>query len=311
MNNDPVYIGIDVAKHSLEVAPFYKGPSEVSNTVKGIQSLFRRVKSWDKPVILCCEATGGYEQVLITQAHADGIPIAMVNPRQVRDYARSKGILAKTDKLDARVLSEFGQQNQPRLLEPAAEWLGPLKALVNRRNDLVDTSRKEKSRLDPVPCRETVRSINRHLKWLVNEIDRIEKKLKILIENHCTLKARVDRLMEINSIGQTTAQSLLAGVPELGYLDDKKVTALVGLAPVCDDSGNRKGKRTTQGGRSEVRKALYMAALSAIKSNPIFREFYLKLKEKGKPSKVALTAVMRKQIILANRVLMDPEFKLS
>lgn len=308
MANTYVYIGIDVAKASLELSPFGRGKTSIENNRSSIAAFLRRVQRAQKPVMLCCEATGGYERLLIQMALDKEIPIALLNAKAVRDYAKSKGILAKTDQIDARVIQGFAEQNQPSRLEPTPQWQQELKALVDRRERLLLMENAEANRLDPMPNKLIVQSVRRMQKSLAKEIGAIEKAIEALIQSSAELQHSVKRLKQVKSIGDNTAQTLLAHMPELGKLSDKQVVALAGLAPYNQDSGAFKGARRIQGGRAEVRRVLYMAALVAIRYNPILTAFYNQLKERGKASKVALTAVMRKLIILANRIMSDPDF---
>jgi len=308
MNEPCVYIGIDVAKATLEVSPFDKGKSSIDNTKKALASLLRRASKLNTPIMLCCEATGGYEKLLITMALEAQIPIALLHAKAVRDFAKSKGILAKTDRIDALVIRAFAEQNKPRAIEPSPQWQADLKGLVDRRERLLLMKNAESNRLDPLPSKVLVKSITRIQKQLAKEIQVIETAIEELIQSAPELLESVRRLKQVKSIGNNTAQTLIAHLPELGQLSDKQVVALAGLAPYNQDSGAFRGVRRIQGGRAEVRRVLYMAALVAIRYNPILMTFYNRLKERGKPSKVALTAVMRKLVVLANRIMKDPNF---
>jgi len=308
MLNEYVYIGIDVAKATLELSPFGKGKTSIENTRAGIASLLRRAQKADTPVMLCCEATGGYEKLLIRMALEQDVPIALLNAKAVRDFAKSKGILAKTDRIDALVIKGFAQQNSPRLIESPTQWQEELKALVSRREALILMREAERNRLDPIPEKSVVKSIRRLQKHLDKEVKSIEEAVEELIANHPALKKIMKRLQQVKSIGPKTAQTLIAVLPELGKATDKQIVALAGLAPYTNESGTYRGLRRIQGGRAQARRVLYMAALVAIVHNPILKEFYWRLKERGKPSKVALTAVMRKLVVLANRIMSDPDF---
>ena len=271
-------------------------------------SLLRRIKKVTAPIMLCCEATGGYEKLLISMALEAEVPVALLHAKAVRDFAKSKGILAKTDRIDALVIRSFAEQNQPKAIEPSPQWQADLKGLVDRREKLLLMKNAEGNRLDPLPHKEVVKSITRMQKQLNKEIQVIEASIEQLIQSAPELLESVRRLKQVKSIGDNTAQTLLAHMPELGQLGDKQVVALAGLAPYNQDSGAFRGVRRIQGGRAEVRRVLYMAALVAIRYNPILTSFYNRLKERGKPSKVAITAVMRKLIILANRIMKDPTY---
>ena len=308
MNDQPVYIGIDVAKDSLQPSPFDQQTESIPNTLKQINRLFERVRALDRPVLLCCEATGGYEKKLVSMALAEEIPIALINAKRVRDFARSKGILAKTDRIDAKVICEFARQNKPQPLRAKATWAEPLRDLVQRRKTLVEDRKDEKNRLEHPADRKVVRSIKAHIRFLDRQIAAIEKDLAELINEHPELHRSYERLQLVKGLGANCAQVLLATVPELGSLSSSQVAALVGVAPFNQDSGYMRGKRTIRGGRNQARHVLYMAALTAITHNQQLRPFYQRLRANGKPAKVALTAVMRKLAILANRIIADPDF---
>lgn len=308
MSESYVYIGIDVAKATLEVSPFGKGKTSIYNTRSGISSLFRRIRNAKEPIMLCCEATGGYEKLIIAMALEAKIPIALLHAKAVRDFAKSKGILAKTDRIDALIIRSFAEQNLPRKLDPSPKWQAELKSLIDRREGLILMQNAERNRLDPKPHKAIIQSIARIQKQLAKEIKYIEQALEKLIQSAPELLYSLKRLQQVKSIGTNTSQTLIATMPELGKVGDKQIVALAGLAPYSQDSGAFKGVRRIQGGRSQVRRVLYMAALVAIRHNPILMTFYNRLKERGKPSKVALTAVMRKLIILANRIMKDPDF---
>lgn len=304
------YIGIDISKDSLEISPFDKGAPSVLNQSKDIKRLIARLQKIDNAII-CCEATGGYEKLLVTECLAKEQPIALVNARQVRDFAKSKGILAKTDKIDAAVLGDYGTQNTPEPMKRKPLWLNRLNDLLRRRDDLVKMSKQEKCRLQPTQSKEIGKMIVKHIKILEKMIVEIEKEVDKIMEAENVFKEKFDDFTEVKGIGRQTAVYLVGFVPELGHVTGNQAAALVGLAPFCNDSGKFKGQRSIRGGRSEVRRVLYMSALSAKTHNPILREFYNRLIAAGKPPKLALTAVMRKIVVLANKICADPEFKLT
>jgi len=305
---DVDYIGVDVAKATLEVARFDRGAKSVSNAPAGIRALLQRVERLDRPVVLCCEATGGYEQELVAGALRAGVPVAVLNPKQVRDYARARGILAKTDAIDVEVITCFARHHRPAPVCAPNPEVQALKALLQRRDSLTENIGREGNRLDPAPHPAAARSIRRHVKWLERELARIEQDIEELVDSSPKLRESTQRLQQIQAIGPIAAQTLIAWLPELGQLSDKRIAALAGLAPFNQDSGTMRGRRRIQRGRPTVRKVLYMAALSAIRHNPILREFYHRLRLKGKPAKVAIVALMRKLLTLANRVIGDPNF---
>ncbi len=259
-------------------------------------------------MVVCCEATGGYEALLVRLLMEEGIAVALVNPKRVRDFAKSKGILAKTDKLDAGVLRAFSEQNKPICMEALSAELMELRALLLRREQLVASLNSEKQRLDPKPPQVVMQSIKAHIRVLQRHLDKLEQAIQQLVAIQEDLGERVAGYLRVNSIGMQSALYLTAFMPELGRVSDNQAAALAGLAPFNVDSGMFRGRRTTRGGRPRVRKVLYMAAVCARTHNPILAAFYQRLIEKGKPPKVALTAVMRKLVTLANRIAADPTF---
>ena len=311
MKRETVHVGIDVSKAHLDISPFDTGFRRIKNTSSAISGLVRRVKALPDDVIICCEATGGYERLLCSVLlHAD-IKVACVNPSRVRDFAKSRGILAKTDKIDARVLSAFAESNSPRLLAAVPSWQPKAKALLIRREELMDMRKQEKSRLDPIPLPESATFIKRHIKILDRHIKAVEDRLAQLLKEHSDFHDKFCRLIEVKAIGTISAMSLLAYLPELGSVTDNQAAALAGLAPYNKDSGFQKGHRMVQGGRPRIRRVLYMSAMTGSFHNPVFMEIYQRLIRRGKPAKVALTAIMRKMVVLANRLMADPDFQLS
>ena len=310
MNKNPVYIGIDVAKHSLEIDSLNQSTISIPNSLPAIRKWIKRIQRLPHPFV-CCEATGGYEKLLVGELLNAKIPVAVLNPVQVRDFARSKGILAKTDRIDTNMITQFAQQNHPRAQQPEPAWLVELRALLVRREQLLLMITQEQNRLDPAPSPSMTKMIQSHLRVLKRQVDSIHKQFKVIIQSTPELKQLYLRLLAVKSIGIISALSLIAFVPELGTVSDKQAAALVGVAPYNRDSGKSRGRRTIQQGRARVRKAIYMAALTAIGHNPILRSFYQRLRDAGKPQKVAITAVMRKLIVLANRIASDREFKLA
>lgn len=309
MNEYEIYIGVDVAKETLELNAFDRRTRTIPNTKAGIQRLIKRVEGLQRSVLVCCEATGGYEKALALGLLSAGIPIAVVNAKRVRDFGKSKGLLAKTDPIDAELLADFASVHNPRVLQPAPSWQPELQALLTRREDVLAMIKQEKSRLDPIPRSSVAKLIRRHIRSLEIQARHIEKACRELIESSELLKESVERITKVKGMGELSALALMGFVPELGAVTDKQACALVGVAPYNRDSGTFKGRRHTMGGRSKVRRIIYMAAVSAKSSNPILREFYNGLIARGKPTKVALVAVMRKLVCLANQIITDPEFQ--
>jgi len=308
MNDPQIKIGIDVSKASLELSSFDKGKDSVANTPAGIRSLLRRIQKLPQLPVLCCEATGGYEKLVVNLCHEVEVPIAVVNARQVRDFAKSKGILAKTDLIDANVLSMFAEQNTLRLKTKTEPWRQSLQALLTRREDLKDLITQERNRLETLQDPFVRKQIEANLRMFKKQNQHILKTIEALVSSTETLQKLCSRMMQVKGIGLLVATSLIAFLPEIGQISDKQVAALAGLAPYNQDSGTWKGQRHVSGGRSKVRTALYMPAICAAHNNPVLKEFYDGMILRGKPAKVALTAVMRKMVCLANRIASDPEF---
>ncbi|WFB37055.1 IS110 family transposase [Kiritimatiellota bacterium B12222] len=308
MNGIQIIIGIDVSKASLQISTFDKGKALIPNTAAGIRSLINRTEKLKSSFIFCCEATGGYERLFVDHCHTYDIPVAVLNARQVRDFARSKNILAKTDAIDAEVIRMFAENNDLRLYPKPESWRLSLQALLTRRDELKDMITQERNRLETLQDPLIRKMIKAHLRSLASQDKRLIIELKDLVSSHESLRVFCDRLISVKDIGLLSALSLFAYLPELGQITDNQAAALAGLAPWCQDSGNWKGERHISGGRSKVRRALYMPAINASTSNPILKEYYQKMIRRGKPAKVALTAVMRKMVCLANKVASDPDF---
>ena len=295
-----VFVGIDVAKQSFDVAML---PSEQSASFSYDETGLRQLLDWLKPQGVCflvLEATGGLERRLAGELIDAGHPVAIVNPRQVRDFARGTGKLAKTDRIDALVLARFAQQVQPRITEKAAEKQVELAALVTRRRQLKALAVAESNRRETARTSAARKSVEKHVEWLRQEVARIDAAIAKLIASDETWRGQVERLKSVPGVGPTTSAMLVAELPELGRLNRREISALVGLAPYNHDSGKLRGKRSIWGGRLSVRSVLYMAALTARRCNPTIRAFALRLQQAGKPFKVILTACMRKLLIILN-----------
>jgi transposase len=299
------WIGIDVAKDSLDVAWTTANGTErhsLANTRSGHDSLVKQLPSpADARVVV--EATGGYERALITALIEAGYRVAVVNPRQVRDFAKALGILAKTDRLDAAVLARFGQQVQPRVLEEDPKQRAELVQLVARRRQLIDLRTMESNRLQQSTARAAQKSIRHVLKLLEKEIDQLEAEIARLLGSDDDWRAKIELLSSVPGIAKVTSATLIAEVPELGRLNRQAIAALVGLAPFNDDSGRHRGVRRITGGRSAVRHVLYMAALSARRCNPVIHAFAQRLAAQGKKPKVIIAACMRKLLVILNTML--------
>ncbi len=298
-------LGIDVSKASLDVA--WSGDGEVqrlANDTAGISAVVAKAHQLDVQRITV-EASGGWQLPLVAALLHAGLPVVVVNPRQVREYARATGTLAKTDRIDARVLCAFTLAVQPPLRPLKDQQAEALSALLARRQQLSGMRTAEKNRLTLGATGLVRKNLKAHISWLDRHLRDTDRELKQLIEASPAWQAKEDLLTSAPGIGNTTARVLIGQLPELGQLSHKQIAALAGLAPFNRDSGTLRGQRMIWGGRHEVRTALYMATVSAIRANPPIRDFYQRLKSNGKPSKVALTACMRKLLVTLNAMLRD------
>lgn len=300
------YVGIDVSKGRLDVAIGEQGEFwNVANDEKGIAKLVERMKEV-QPELIVLESTGGLELPVMAELYASQVPVALVNPGRVREFARSIGLLAKTDKLDARLLARFAEAVKPPVTHLPDEQEQHLIALVTRRRQLIEMLVAEQNRLNTV--RHSLRvNLEQHITWLRQALAHLDQEIQQFIHQSPIWKDKGDLLQSVPGVGPVTACTLLAELPELGRLDRKKIAALVGVAPFNDDSGHRRGKRRVKGGRSSVRSVLYMAALSASKFNPVLSLFYKRLIQHGKEKKVALTACMRKLLTFLNAIIRDQQ----
>lgn len=302
METERTYVGIDVSKKCLDVVLRPSGEYlEATNDEQGIRSLVARLEE-ACPALVVLEATGGLEKTVAAALALASIPVAVVNPRQVRDFAKALGRLAKTDKIDAAVLSHFAEAVRPEPRPLADEDARELHALVLRRRQILDMITAESNRARTAP-KSLKRRIEVHLRWLKKELERANEDLERAVRESPVWREKDDLLRSVPGVGPTLSATLIAELPELEHLDRRRLAALVGVAPLNRDSGTLRGIRTTWGGRSSVRKTLYMATLSATRSNPAIQEFYRRLVAAGKPKKVALTACMRKLLAIVGAVL--------
>lgn len=298
-------VGVDVSKRHLDVASSETDVVErVSNDAVGIAALVAQATA---PAVdrIVVEASGGYETHLVAALADAGLPVVVVNPRPVREFARATGRLAKTDRIDAQVLVAFALAVQPPLRPLKDEQAAALRELLARRQQLLQMRTAEKNRLALTPSASVRKNLKAHLKWLDRHLGDTDREIRALIRSSPVWRTRDELLKGIPGLGETTAHALIGQLPELGSLDRKQIAALAGLAPFNRDSGTLRGHRTIWGGRRAVRQALYMATISAIRCNPSIRTFYQRLKANGKPSKVAITACMRKLLTIANAVVRD------
>ena len=302
MNRTDRFVGIDVAKVRLDVAVRPDGEIRtMGNDEKGWEQLACWLTEL-QPQLVVMEATGGYEANVLAVLLGKHLPVARVNPRQVRDFAKATGTLAKTDKLDAKVLAHFAEAVKPEPRPVPDERLQALSELVARRRQLMEMLAAEKNRLKQA-CRGVRQRVLAHVQWLEKEIGDLDDDLRSQVKDNVEWRETDEILRSTPGVGPILSMTLLTELPELGHLDRKKIATLVGVAPLNRDSGQMRGKRTVWGGRAPVRAALYMAALSASQHNPVIRAFYERLLRAGKLPKVALTACMHKLLIILNAMV--------
>src|SRR4030095_1173568 len=300
MNKAVVYVGVDVSKAYLDVA-WAERSRRFANNKSGLNALLKWIQQ--SPVHLICEASGGYERGLLDAAEQNGIKVSLVQANRVRQYARAAGILAKTDKVDARVLCAFGSAMQPEPTPPLSAQQKRLRELETQRQHLSRMMVAEQNRLAQLNDKEVQRLTRSLLATLKKQMAAIDMRMGGLIAEDQTLKQKAQKLTAIVGVGTRTAVLLLARMPELGTLNRTQAAALAGLAPFNRDSGTLRGKRTIFGGRRALRCGLYMAALVAARPKPLLATFFYELRSNGKPHKVALTAVMRKLLLAINHTL--------
>ena len=301
---EPVFIGIDVAKDRLDVNVQPSGQAfAVTRDESGLADLARRLTALG-PVVIALEATGGYETVVAATLAAAALPVVVVNPRQIREFARSTGRLAKTDTLDARAIAAFAAAVRPAVRPVPDAQARLLGQLVARRRQLVDMLGAEHNRrrlLEPA----LQRRLDAHIRWLERAVHELDGDIDTTIRSSPMWRATEDLLRSVPGIGPITASTLIADLPELGHLDRRKIAALVGVAPINRDSGTLRGRRMIAGGRATVRRVLYMATLAAVRHNPVIAAFYQRFVAAGRPGKLALTAAMRKLLVILNAILRD------
>jgi transposase len=299
------FIGIDVSKAQLEVATYESDYQfQCANKPAAFPALIGELIKL-RPTLIVLEATGGWETQVTAALHAAGLPVVVINPRQVRDFAKAVGQLAKTDRLDARILAHFAAAVKPPLRPLKSRDEQELDALSGRRRQLIEMLTAEKNR-HGAAATDTVRvEIKEHIDWLQERIHELDEQLQGLLKCSPIWRNQDDILKSVPGIGPVVAVSMLAELPELGTLNRHQISKLVGVAPLNRDSGPQRGTRHIYGGRARVRSILYMATLSATRFNPVIKEFYLRLLTKHKPFKVAITACMRKLLTIINVLLRD------
>jgi transposase len=299
MENAPLWIGIDVAKEQLDVAIGASGETwSVPNDDEGIRSLVEDLRSRSCGLIVL-EAMGGFEIAVVIALAAAGLPVVVANPRQVRNFARATGQLAKTDRLDARILALFAERVRPEVRALPDDAARLLDALLTRRRQISGMIVAERNRqgFAPAPLKK---SIEKHIRWLQRELDGVDGDLNKAIQASPVWRTKEALYRGVPGIGPVISRTLIADLPELGRLNHREIASLVGLAPMARDSGKMKGKRMVFGGRASVRGALYMAAVVGARHNPVIRAFYQRLRERGKPPKLALIACAHKLLTILN-----------
>lgn len=301
------FIGIDVAKAKLDVALWNDKtvstyPNDIQGRIDLLQGLQEKVETTECLIVV--EATGGLEQAIVSDLLVSNYAVAKINPKRGRDFARALGVLAKTDKIDALLLARFAATIQPEVHPLKDAQQIELSAYLTRRRQLSQMLISEKNRLSTAISKMRP-YLEKHIASLEQELQSIEDEIDRMVDSNSDWKQNRERLTQLPGVGPVTSMTLIGQLPELGTLKSKQITALVGVAPFNRDSGTFRGKRSIWGGRADVRKALYMAALSAIRWNPVIRVFYQRLRDARKPFKVAITACMRKLLVIMNAMIRD------
>jgi transposase len=301
---EELYVGIDVSKEILDVAIGHEGDFwQVKNNHKGIGVLVERLMKVE-PVLIVLESTGGYERASALALYVEGLPVAVVNPGRVREFANSIGQFAKTDKIDARTIALFGERVKPRLSRLPDKDEQYMIDLVRRRRQLLEMRTAEINRRDSTS--KALRSqLEAHIAWLTAEIEALNQEIDDFINRTPSLSNKDEVLQSAPGVGPVLSRTLIAEVPELGHLNRGQIAALIGVAPLNRDSGSKRGKRSIRGGRTAVRSVLYMATLSAVRYNPVISNFYQRLVDNGKQKMVAVVACMRKLLVILNAMARD------
>lgn len=304
MQKKECFVGIDVSKKELEVAMLPEGKTRTwPSTNEGIARLVESLKALG-PTLIVLEATGGLEIPCVAALATGGLPVVVVNPRQVRDFAKATGRLAKTDAIDATIIARFGEAVRPEIRKIPDSQMQDLKALAARRRQIIQMITAEKNRLARA-SNWPRKDIQDHIDWLQNRLDDLDDELREAIKNSPVWREKDALLRSVPGVGPVLSLTLLSQLPELGTLNRRQIAALVGVAPLNRDSGQFRGKRSVWGGRAGIRCALYMATVAATRFNATIKEFYLRLCAAGKPPKVALTACMRKLLTILNAMIRD------
>lgn len=304
-DHNTTYVGIDVSKNKLDVA--FSNAANVQTipyTKQGLKQLLSSLKKFPATLI-CLEATGGIERELLTVLHQHHFPVSVVNPRQIRDFARARNQLAKTDQIDARIIAQFAQLMQPRLTHPLTALQQKLRDLTARKRQVNKLLVQEKNRLATTSDQEIQKMIGQTIKLFEKQLETIRTQIQELIEADEQSQTRARIIESVPGLGPATVATLLAELPELGQLNRQQIARLVGVAPTNRDSGTMRGKRTTGGGRVDVRNALFMPTIVAKQYNPKLKAFYDRLVDNGKPKMVALIAAMRKLLTILNVMIRE------
>lgn len=298
-----ICIGIDVSKETLDIATTSDELWSCANDESGIATLIQTLRA--RPIeLIVLEASGGYEAAVVAALAAAGLPVVVINPRQVRDFARATGQLAKTDRIDARVLAQFGEKIKPELRPLKDEHTRQLEALLARRRQILTMLTAERQRL-AIAAAVVRRDIQEHIHWLSKRLKDSDRDLQSALRASPVWREREALFKPVKGVGKQSLLSLCALLPELGQLNRRQLAALVGVAPFNCDSGTLRGRRRCWGGRAALRSVLYMATVSAAHRNPVIRAFYQRLLKAGKPKKLALIACMRKLLTLLNAMVRD------
>jgi transposase len=300
--NSEAYVGIDVSKLLLDVNVLPSDQArQFTNDDKGVKQLVTFLSKTD-PALIVFESTGGLEMLAVSALVEHQLPVVIINPRQVRDFAKATGRLAKTDAIDAGTIARFARDIRPEIRPLKDEHAQALSALNTRRRQIVDMLVAEKNRLHS-SLKPNRKNIQQHIRWLEKALENINNDIDQMIKKSPTFCKNNKILQSFKGVGPVTAATLLCDLPELGFLDRKKIAALVGVAPLNCDSGQYRGRRRIKGGRAGVRRNLYMAAVAALRHNPMIKAFYDRLITAGKPPKLALTACMRKILVILNAMI--------
>jgi transposase len=301
-----IFVGIDISKTQMDVAIWDNEETwEFENEAAGWQEMVEKAKELN-PSLIVVEASGGIEQRVVAELYLEELPVAIVNPTRVRNFARSTGQLAKTDKLDARLIAHFAQAVRPKVRPLRTAEQDHLNALVTRRRQVVQILTAEKNRRSTT--HSTLRKrLQKHIEWLNAELEVLDEEIEQYIQEIPSWRKNATLLRSVPGVGPVTASTLLAELPELGSRNRQQIAALVGVAPLNKDSGKMRGKRRVFGGRAPVRRTLYMATLVATRVNPVIRSFYEHLLAQGKEKKVALTACMRKLLVILNSMIRNQQ----